>query len=77
MMREGIKNMIDRVSGLVVIGETGDGLKLIKMLKMIVPDLSGKLINEFPSAIISICAGLYVRITDSRLSGCGSQQHTG
>ncbi len=28
MMREGIKNMIDRVSGLMVIGETGDGLKL-------------------------------------------------
>ncbi|MBC2713274.1 MAG: response regulator transcription factor [Desulfosarcina sp.] len=39
MMREGIKNLIDAVEGLTVIGETGDGLKLLKLLKRTVPDM--------------------------------------
>jgi DNA-binding NarL/FixJ family response regulator len=39
MMREGIKSMIDAVSGLAVIGEAGDGLQLLKMLKKSLPDM--------------------------------------
>jgi DNA-binding NarL/FixJ family response regulator len=39
MMREGIKNMIDAVPGLAVTGETGDGLKLLKLLKKSLPDM--------------------------------------
>jgi DNA-binding NarL/FixJ family response regulator len=39
MMREGIKNLIDAVEGITVIGEVGDGLQLIKMLKKSVPDM--------------------------------------
>ena len=39
MMRAGIKNMIDAVAGLAVIGEAGDGLELLKLLKKTVPDM--------------------------------------
>ena len=39
MMREGIKTMIDAVAGLAVIGETGDGLNLLNLLKKTVPDM--------------------------------------
>jgi DNA-binding NarL/FixJ family response regulator len=39
MMREGIKSMIDAVPGIVVTGEAGDGLKLLKMLKKSQPDM--------------------------------------
>jgi len=39
MMREGIKNMIVAVPGLAVTGETGDGLKLLRLLKKTVPDM--------------------------------------
>jgi len=39
MMREGIKNMIDAVPGLVVTGEAGNGLQLLKMLKKSLPDM--------------------------------------
>jgi DNA-binding NarL/FixJ family response regulator len=39
MMREGIKNLIDLKEGIKVIGEAGDGLQLMKMLKKSVPDM--------------------------------------
>ena len=39
MMREGIKNLIDTVTGMKVIGEVGDGLELLKLLKRTVPDM--------------------------------------
>ena len=39
MMREGIKNIIAAVPGLAVTGEAGDGLKLLKMIKKMVPDM--------------------------------------
>ena len=39
MMREGVKNMLDAVAGLAVIGETGDGLQLLNILKRNVPDM--------------------------------------
>ncbi len=39
MMREGIRSMLDGVAGLAVIGEAGDGLKLLKLLKKTVPDM--------------------------------------
>ena len=39
MMRQGVKSMIDAVPGLAVIGEAGDGLKLLKMLKRTLPDM--------------------------------------
>ena len=40
MMREGIKTLIQSVAGLTVIGEAGDGLKLLKLLKKKVPDMA-------------------------------------
>ena len=39
MMREGIRNIIEAVPGLKVIGEAGDGYQLLKMLKKTVPDM--------------------------------------
>jgi DNA-binding NarL/FixJ family response regulator len=39
MMREGIKGMIDAVDGLSVIGETGDGLKLLRLVNKTPPDM--------------------------------------
>lgn len=39
MMREGIRNLIEAVEGLKVIAETGDGLKLLKIVKRNVPDM--------------------------------------
>jgi DNA-binding NarL/FixJ family response regulator len=39
MMRQGVKSMIDAVPGLAVIGEAGDGLKLLKMLKRTLSDM--------------------------------------
>ena len=39
MMREGIKQLIDAVDGIRVIGETGCGLNLIKLLKRKQPDM--------------------------------------
>ncbi len=39
MMREGIRNLIDTVQGLKVIGEAGDGLKLLKLVKKTPPDM--------------------------------------
>jgi len=39
MMREGVKNMIDAVHGLKVVGEVGDGLRLLKLLKKTMPEM--------------------------------------
>ena len=39
MLREGIRNLIDSVDGLKVIGEVGDGLKLLKLVKKSPPDM--------------------------------------
>jgi two-component system, NarL family, response regulator NreC len=39
MMREGIKNIISAVDGLVVIGEAGNGLYLLRLLKRKKPDM--------------------------------------
>ena len=39
MMREGIKNLINAVSGLKVIGETGDGLELLSLLNKTTPNM--------------------------------------
>jgi two-component system, NarL family, response regulator NreC len=39
LMREGIRNIIEAVAGLRVIGEAGDGYQLLKMLKSSVPDM--------------------------------------
>ncbi|WP_155308760.1 response regulator [Desulfosarcina ovata] len=33
MIREGVRNLIEAVDGLKVIGETGDGLKLLKLVR--------------------------------------------
>lgn len=39
MMREGIRNLIESVDGLKVVGEVGDGLKLIKLVKKTHPHM--------------------------------------
>ncbi len=39
LMREGIKSLINKVEGFAVIGETGDGLELLKLLKRNSPDM--------------------------------------
>lgn len=39
MMREGIKQLIDAVDGIRVIGETGDGLNLLQLVKRKRPDM--------------------------------------
>lgn len=39
MMREGIRGLIDGVAGLKVVGETGDGLKLIRLVNRIQPNM--------------------------------------
>jgi DNA-binding NarL/FixJ family response regulator len=39
LMREGIRNIIDTVGGLKVIGEAGDGYQLLKMIKQTIPDM--------------------------------------
>jgi DNA-binding NarL/FixJ family response regulator len=39
LMREGIRSLINKVAGLAVIGETGDGLALLKLLKRTSPDM--------------------------------------
>lgn len=45
LMRDGIRNLIDAVAGLKVVGEAGDGLKLLKLVKknpphMVIMDIS-------------------------------------
>ena len=39
LMREGIRSLINKVEGLAVSGETGDGLELLKLLKQNSPDM--------------------------------------
>lgn len=39
LLREGIRNMIETVKGLKVIGEVGDGNALLRLLKTITPDM--------------------------------------
>ena len=39
MMREGIRSLISDEDGLAVVGEAGDGLELLKLLKKKVPDM--------------------------------------
>ena len=39
LMREGIRNIIEAVKGLKVIGEAGDGHQLLRMLKKTLPDM--------------------------------------
>ncbi len=39
MFRQGIKNILEKDRGLEVIGEAGDGLKLIELLKKVTPDM--------------------------------------
>lgn len=39
LMRQGIKMLIETVNGLKVIGETGDGLQLLEMLKKRLPNM--------------------------------------
>jgi DNA-binding NarL/FixJ family response regulator len=39
LLREGLKSLINRVAGLAVIGEAGDGLELLKLLKRRAPDM--------------------------------------
>lgn len=39
LMREGIRNIIEAVPGLKVIGEAGDGHQLLKMIKKTTPDM--------------------------------------
>lgn len=39
MMRQGIRNLIDAVEGLKVVGETGDGLALLKLVNKIRPHM--------------------------------------
>jgi DNA-binding NarL/FixJ family response regulator len=39
LMREGIRNIIEAVPGLKVVGEAGDGYELLKMLKNKLPDM--------------------------------------
>jgi DNA-binding NarL/FixJ family response regulator len=39
MFRQGIKNIVEGEKGLEVVGETGDGLKLLELLKEATPDM--------------------------------------
>jgi DNA-binding NarL/FixJ family response regulator len=39
MFRQGIKNILKRAKGLEVVGEIGDGLKLLELLKKVTPDM--------------------------------------
>ncbi|MEJ2659716.1 MAG: response regulator transcription factor [Desulfobacteraceae bacterium] len=39
LMREGIRNIIEAVPGLKVVGEAGDGHQLLKMMKSTIPDM--------------------------------------
>jgi DNA-binding NarL/FixJ family response regulator len=39
LMREGIRNIIEAVPGLKVIGEAGDGKQLLKLMKHTIPDM--------------------------------------
>ena len=39
ILRHGIKQMIDEVDGLKVVGEAGDGAELLKLLQKVSPDL--------------------------------------
>ena len=39
MFRKGIKNILETVEGFQVIGEAGDGLNLLELLKKITPDM--------------------------------------
>ena len=39
MFRQGIKNIVEGEKGLEVVGETGDGLKLLELLKKVTPDM--------------------------------------
>ncbi len=39
LMREGIKTLIDRLEGFAVIGEAGNGLELLELLKRNAPDM--------------------------------------
>ncbi len=39
LIRQGIRNLIDRVDGIQVIGEVGDGLKLLKLVNKTLPDM--------------------------------------
>lgn len=39
MMRHGLRRIIEENAGLEVIGEAGDGLELLELLKTVVPDL--------------------------------------
>jgi len=39
MFRQGIKNILEKNKGLEVIGEAGDGLKLLELLNKVIPDM--------------------------------------
>ena len=39
LMREGIRNIIEAIPGLKVIGEAGDGKQLLKLMKNTIPDM--------------------------------------
>ena len=39
MFRQGIKNILEKDKGLAVIGEAGDGLKLLELLNKVTPDM--------------------------------------
>ncbi|WP_419656358.1 two component system response regulator, LuxR-type [Desulfosarcina variabilis str. Montpellier] len=39
MMREGIRIILNEMNGLAVLGEAGDGLELLRLLKKTVPDM--------------------------------------
>ena len=39
MFRQGIKNILEKDKGLEVIGEAGDGLKLLELLNKVIPDM--------------------------------------
>ena len=39
MFRQGIKNILERTEDLEIVGEAGDGLKLLALLKKVAPDM--------------------------------------
>ena len=39
LMREGIKNIVNAVDGLTIIGEAGDGIEVLNLLRKIRPDM--------------------------------------
>ena len=39
MFRQGIKNILEGAENLEVVGEAGDGLDLLKILKKMIPDM--------------------------------------